>query len=581
MDLLIELWSKIKRKRKIQFLLTVILMVLSGISEIISIGAIIPLLISLENPNKIFQNPYIQPVIKILGYTEANQIQLPLIILFAVAVIVAGAMRILLIYAGGRLSFVVCADLGADIYGRTLSQPYEDILSRNSSFLISVLSTKINDVVYLVLNPVLSIISSSIISILILGSIFLYKPIVLMGTILYIGIIYICISFLVKNKLKENGQKISKRGQQIVQIVQEGIGSIRDIILDCTYNRYLRQYTICDAELRSAQSKNQFLTLSPRYLVETLSILTLVIYIFILTNKNIDLMDIIPFIGAFVISIQKLLPLVQNIFNGYSSIISGLGSLSDVIELLNQNLNKKNVNSYIKFNNEIKLQNVAFKYKNSDIYALKNINLIIKKGERIGFIGSTGSGKSTLLDIIMGLLLPTSGKLYIDDIEIDANNIAEWRALVAHVPQSIYLTDGSIADNITLSDGPDNIKVEKFKNVVAMAKIDKFVEKIAGGYAAIVGERGFMLSGGQRQRIGIARALYKRSELIVFDEATSSLDPITESEIMETVYDLDKYITILMVAHRILTLKNCNKIIRIENGEIFWFGKYSDLNEHR
>jgi ATP-binding cassette subfamily B protein len=285
-------------------------------------------------------------------------------------------------------------------------------------------------------------------------------------------------------------------------------------------------------------------------------------------------------LGSLALGAQRLLPILQQAYVNWTSMLGGEASLRDTIELLNQpmpqskKIDTQNKNS---FKQGVRFENVSFRYSEKSTLVLNKINLTIEKGARIGFIGTTGSGKSTFLDIVMGLLKQTSGLILIDEKPIEIYNNREWQNRIAHVPQSIFLTDSTIAENIAFGIPFNQIDFNKVTEASRKAQIDKNIENWPLKYSTLVGERGVRLSGGQRQRIGIARALYKNADIIVFDEATSALDNETEKEVMQAIDELGDDLTILIVAHRITTLKNCDLIVELKNGEIQDIGNYDHI----
>ena len=286
----------------------------------------------------------------------------------------------------------------------------------------------------------------------------------------------------------------------------------------------------------------------------------------------------IPIIGSFAFGAQRLLPALQQIFSSLTSMRGGMDSINDALDLLEQPLpiEEKEIN-FMNFAKFIHLNNLYYKYDNKEAFVIKGIDIKIKKGSKIGLIGKTGSGKSTLLDLIMGLLKPTSGYIYIDDIKLENKNYRSWQKKISHVPQSIFLTDGSIMENIAFGIQKDQINFDKVLYAAEKAQLSSTIETWENKYNTLVGERGVNLSGGQRQRIGIARALYKESEVIILDEATSALDNETESNVMDSLDNLEKDITIIIVAHRLTTLKKCDTIISISDGMIESVGNYEDI----
>jgi ATP-binding cassette subfamily B protein len=340
-------------------------------------------------------------------------------------------------------------------------------------------------------------------------------------------------------------------------------------------------YRKSDYPLKKAQGENQFIAGSPRYAMESVSMIFIAIFAYVLINQSNTIISVIPILGTFAIGAQRMLPVLQQAYAALTNIRGSKESLKDVVDLLNQplpNYLMQEEYSPITFNKEITLDQVYFNYKSNNSSVLQNINLKIKKGGKIGFVGSTGSGKSTLLDIIMGLLVPIKGQMLIDSISITAANAQSWQKNIAHVPQAIFLSDDSIEANIAFGIPQDRIDINRIKKVAKEARLDKLIEAWPDKYKTFVGERGARLSGGQRQRIGIARALYKQASVIILDEATSALDSKTESQIMNTIGSLDESITVLIIAHRTTTLKNCDQIVELKDGEII--NIYNSWNEY-
>jgi len=274
------------------------------------------------------------------------------------------------------------------------------------------------------------------------------------------------------------------------------------------------------------------------------------------------------------------LPVLQQSYSAWSSIQANQVSLQDALELLDQPLPdyaNKPVPAPLPFKKQIKLNQLSFRYDTDTPWILNNINLKIVKGSRVGFIGTTGSGKSTLLDILMGFLLPTEGTIEVDGQVVTPTNHRAWQTHIAHVPQSIFLSDGTIEENIALGVPKDQIDHKRVKKSAYQAQISDTIGTWQNKYETIVGERGVKLSGGQRQRIGIARALYKQTDVIIFDEATSALDSETENAIVEAIESLSEDLTILVIAHRLSTLKNCTQIVELGDGGIVRVDTYQDL----
>ncbi len=275
-----------------------------------------------------------------------------------------------------------------------------------------------------------------------------------------------------------------------------------------------------------------------------------------------------------------MLPIVQHSFDSWSKLTGGRATLSDTLILLEQPLQEKSVsnnNSRMNFDSEIVFDHITFSYSGSKQNVINDISLKIKKGDRIGLVGETGSGKSTFIDIFMGLLVPQNGEIRVDGVILNKSNAHSWQQNISHVPQSIFLIDATIKENIAFGVDKDKIDIEKVVAASKIAQIHSIVNEMPNQYLSNVGEKAVQISGGQRQRIAIARALYKNLKIIVLDEATSALDTTTENRLMEAIDKVDKDITMLMVAHRLSTLKDCNKIIEFENGKIKRIGSYEEI----
>ncbi len=580
-NLLMRLWRHISLRRRTQFWMLLFLMLLTSTAEMLSIGAVLPFLGVLTAPEKIFDMPAAQPFILELGLTSPSELLLPLTIAFSVAAIIAGATRLLLLWASTRFSFATGADLSISIYRRTLYQPYAVHCSRNSSEVVSAITNKAGNAIYIIVS-ILNLISSSIILIAILIAMLLVDPIIALTAFGGFGLIYGFIIQITKKRLLLNSQINAHESTQITKYLQEGLGGIRDVLLDGSQETYCQIYSTADLALRRAQGNNMFISLSPRFGMEALGMMLIAGLAFSLSQEPAGIAKAIPVLGALALGAQRLLPLLQQVYSSWSNIQGGQSSLQDTLMLLDQPIPAELNNALMEcvpFKISISLKQLNFRYKSNSPYVLKKINLTIPKGSRIGFIGATGSGKSTLLDIVMGLLEPTDGKLLIDGQEITSINNRAWQTHIAHVPQSIFLADSSIAENIAFGVPKDKIDFNRVKRAAQQAQIADSIEAFPEKYQTFVGERGIRLSGGQRQRIGIARALYKQADVIVFDEATSALDNETEQAVMQAIESLSRDLTILIIAHRLTTLKKCTHIVKIANSEIKQVVEYKDFDK--
>jgi ATP-binding cassette, subfamily B, bacterial PglK len=584
-QLLQSLWLHISNRRRKQFSILLIIMIFGSLAEVISIGSVLPFLAALVAPEKIFQNPIAQPLIQILEISEPSQLLLPLTIIFGLAVIIANMTRLLLLWISTRLSLATGADIGIGIYQKMLYQPYSFHCRRNSSEIISGVTSKSDSVIFLILIPILSIINSVIVMIAILIALFVVDTKMALIAVGSFSSIYGIMIYTKRNRLIKDSIVIANESINLVQALQEGLGGIRDVLIDGTQETYRKIYRKSDLALRHAQGNNIIIGIAPRFLMEAIGMILIALLAYFLSQRPEGVSSAIPILGALAIGAQRLLPVIQIIYQSWTSMRGGQALLQDAIELFDQPLpeyvNKPNPSPLI-FNNNIELKNINFRYGEKLPMVLNKINLNIKKGSKVGFIGTTGTGKSTLIDIIMGLLESSDGVIEIDGKALTSQNVRSWQAHIAHVPQAIYLADSSIEENIAFGLLKKNINLERVRLVAEQAQISSVIESWPKQYKTRVGERGVQLSGGQRQRIGIARALYKGTDVIIFDEATSSLDNSTESIVMQAIDALSDNITLLIVAHRLSTLKNCSQIIELDGNGIKQIGSYNEvINESK
>ncbi len=579
-SLLKRLWHHISPRRRRQFSMLLVLMLLASFAEILSIGAVLPFLGVLTAPERIFELPAAQPIIQVLNITGPKQLLLPLTVAFGAAALIAGAMRLLLLWASTRLSFATGADLSISIYRRTLYQSYAVHCARNSSEVINGISGKANGVIYSIIVPALTLISSSVMLIAILIALLSVQPVIALAAFGGFGFIYAVIIRLTRKRLLVDSLCAARETTQVIKSLQEGLGGIRDVLIDGSQAAYCEIYSNADLPLRRAQGNSSFISASPRYGMEALGMMLIAVLAYSLAQQVDGVAKAIPILGALALGAQRLLPVLQQSYGSWTQINSGQSSLKDTLELLDQPLPdyvSQPAAQLLPFNENIDLKQLGFRYSAQTPYVLKQIDLTIAKGSRVGFIGATGSGKSTLLDVVMGLLQPTDGALEIDGHKVTPANHRAWQAHIAHVPQAIFLADSTIEENIAFGVPKDQIDHHRVKQAAQQAQIAESIESWPDQYQTFVGERGIRLSGGQRQRIGIARALYKKANVIIFDEATSALDNETEQAVMQAIEGLSKDLTLLIIAHRITTLKNCTQIVELASGAIKRVGTYKDI----
>jgi len=578
--ILSRLWSHFSRRRKVQFALLLVLMVVTAFAEVFSLGTVLPFLAVLTDPQGLYERQALQPLIQLLRITSPEGMLLPLTIAFGGAAVLSGAMRLLQAWANTRVSFATGADLSISIYQRTLYQPYSVHISRNSSSIINTVSSKSSQVIFGGITPVITMITSVIILFSILSTLIVIHPVVALSAFAGFGATYGIVIVLTRKQLQHNGALIARESTAVVKSLQEGLGGIRDVLIDGNQNVYCDVYGRAVFPLRRAEGNNQFISQSPRFGIEAIGMILIASLAYWLVGQPGGFAKAVPVLGTLAFGAQRMLPALQQVYGSWSSLQGNAASLTDVLELLEQPVPEylSRVGAAdMRFEKEISLRSLSFRYAPDAAEVLSSIDLCILKGRRVGFIGSTGSGKSTLLDIVMGLLVPTSGTLQVDNTVLIPQNQRAWQRHIAHVPQSIFLADSSIEENIAFGVPKEKIDHERVKGAAEKAQIAGVIESMARQYKTFVGERGVRLSGGQRQRIGIARALYKQADVIIFDEATSALDNQTEAAVMQAIEDLHEDLTVLIIAHRLTTLRNCDMIVELEHGRIKATGSYEEI----
>lgn len=576
---LARLWLHLDSRRRRQVGLVFLLMLVSALFEIVTLGAVLPFLGALSAPERVMNQPMVAVMAAAWGITSGEQLVLPLAVLFAVSALIAGAIRLLLLWANNRLAFAAGADFSIDIYRRTLYQPYSTHLARSSSTIIGSIIYKVADAIGVLL-ATLMLLSSFILLLAIMLALIAIDPTVAMLAAASFAAIYGVITWTMRRRFQRNSLHIAAEQDQLIKALQEGLGGIRDVLLDGTQEVYCRVYRQADRRLRQAQADNHFLGQSPRYVMEALGMVLIAIFAYNLSRQPDGIESALPLLGVLVLGAQRLLPVMQQGYAAWAQIAGSQSSVAAVLELLNQPLPPTaSFAAPLAFQNTIYFDKVSFRYGSGSPWVLHEASFTIPKGGRIGFVGSTGSGKSTTLDLLMGLLEPTQGRIMVDGLTLGSDIRRSWQQAIAHVPQSIYLADATVAENIAFGVPQEDIDMNRVRWAASQAQIVDFIEDKPDGYGARVGERGIRLSGGQRQRIGIARALYKRASVLVFDEATSALDSATEHAVMGAIDSLDRGLTVLIIAHRLTTVRRCDTIIELENGRVVAQGTYEQLLE--
>lgn len=585
---LIRLFSHFSRRRCWQLCGLLVLMLAGAVAEMASLGAVIPFLSLLADPELASKFTWLGQLANTAGGSPEN-ITFYAAIVFAAASLLAGALRIVLMWFSLRVTFGMGADLGGEVYKNTLHQPYSWHVSHNTSEVLAGVD-KVNTVVYNVINPLIQGLVAFVFVICIVFTLLLIDTQIALLAGIGFSLVYGLTTLLFNRHLVRNSRIISENLTHRVQAIQEGLGGIRDVLLDGTQSIYHQRFARHDYAMRRGQASNALIGSAPRYVIESIGMVLIAALAFWLTGQQGGLAVALPMLGALAIGAQKMLPQMQLLYYSWSSVSGHRDQLADTLKLLDNSSQNTAVTPKpplieSKTHRDaqlplIALRDVSFKYKADTPQVLSKISLEIKRGACIGFIGKTGSGKSTLVDLIMGLLEPSAGQIEVNGELLRQANRRYWQDRIAHVPQVIYLSDATIAENIAFGVPVDQIDIERVRVAATQAQLSGYIETLPQKYQTRVGERGVRLSGGQRQRIGLARALYKHADVLVLDEATSALDHATEQSVMSVIHALEDQLTVLIIAHRVTTLRDCDFVVELDHGSVKQIGSYESVIGH-
>ena len=566
---LYKLFFLLSKKRKKQFYFLILLIFINGISESLSISTIIPFLTIIVSKKEVFDLNSISKYVPFNIYSS-SQLLFIITVLFCFFIVLSTFLRIFNNWYIFRLTANIDIELSNLIFKKNIYQSYTDYTRKSSSKILSMINEKVA-ACSSALNSLFTILLSSIIGASIITSLLFFNWKIVFVSFAFLYIYYLLISKKVKKELLRNGKILALNDPLRIRTIQESFNGFRDIVINGTQNIYYKLFDKYNSIIKLKNAKSQFYILSPKFFIEGISLLILASAGCFLTITNYENANFIPLIGSFVYSLQRLLPLIQQAYAAWASYKVKSPSINDVLNEIKKDEDNDSYkkNQIIKFDRQIELKNIYYSYNQANS-VLKDINVEIQKGEHIGLYGVTGSGKSTFLDVLMGLLPPNKGEILVDGKDIYENKKQySWTSKISHVPQSIFLKEGTIAENIAFCESIEKINQNLLEKASRIAQIYDFIDKTEDGFNTMVGERGIRLSGGQRQRIAIARAIYQGREILILDEATSALDESTEKNIINSILQTYKGLTIIMVTHRLKSLENCHRVFRVTSkGEI-------------
>ncbi len=578
---LIKILKILGREEKKTAILLTILIILTAFLDMLGVASIMPFMSVLSDQSAIHQNKYLTYIYQAMNF-ESNQDFLFFlgISLFAI-IILSMIIKTLTTYIQIRFTTLSEYTLGRKLIIGYLNQPYEWFLNQNSSNLGKTILSEVQQAIDNTITPFMVCIAQGMIILAILSLLIFTNPILAATAGGALATTYGIIYAILRRFLSRIGNERVVANKERFEAVSEAFGGFKEIKIIGHEENFIEKFSNPAKRYSVYQSLSKSCSQLPRFTLEAIAFGGMIILVLTLIKSGSSLRDTLPILTLYAFAGYRLLPAVQNFYQNLSTLRFGSGTLNSLFK----NLSKLQSNDIffpkqpkIKIKEGINIENLSYSYPNSNRPALSNITLKIPAKTTIGLVGSTGSGKSTTLDIILGLLPAHEGCLKVDGIPIDKHNLRAWQQTIGYVPQTIYLSDSTVIENIAFGETSDEIDVEAAQNASKIANLHDFVvEQLPQGYNTKIGERGLRLSGGQRQRIGIARALYHKPKILVLDEATSALDNLTERAVMGAISELGKELTIIMIAHRLSTVENCDQIYLLERGSIIASGTYNEL----
>lgn len=573
-----------KKEKKHMYMLLVAIIVM-GMLEVVGVTSVIPFMKVLTTPDIIKDNYIISYVYNVFNFQSINQFKVFLGFTVIFALIVSNAVSALTMRSLLRFTYRRNHSMAEKLLKDYIKRPYIFFLNNNSTDLSKNVLSEVQHVIDGVFVPGMKLLAKLAVSIFLLGAIFVVNPRVAAIVVFVLAISYVAIFKLFRSTLTRIGKLRVIANKKRFRSVGDLFGGIKDIKLLGRERAFMDEFTSSSMDFANCQISNQVISMLPRYLVESVVFGGAVLIVIIFMNRG-NINEILTTMVFFALACYKLMPAIQQLFVSATKVNYNWPA----VDVLYKDIEKgkelrtyydenemNGENSKIDFNDKLELRNISFHYPCSSNFSLENINLTIKKNTTVAIVGVTGCGKTTLVDIVMGILEPEEGSLVIDGNKIEKSTLKAWQKRVGYVPQHVYLSDSTIASNIAFGVKDNDIDYEGVKEVAGIANIHEFVENLSDGYFTAVGERGVRISGGQLQRIAIARALYSNPDVLIMDEATSSLDGGTEDVIMQAVRNISHRKTIIIIAHRLATVRDADVIYLLSDGKIDAKGKYDEL----
>ncbi|MEL6886463.1 MAG: ABC transporter ATP-binding protein [Pseudomonadota bacterium] len=585
-------WALLDRRERRNAGVVLLVVITAALSSAIMVGSIFPFLAVLAEPSNIQTIPQLKWVYETFGFTTQYGFLVALGVGTLTIILLFNALQLSRTYVILRYCMMRTHVLSRKLLGLYLNQPYEFFFNRHSSDMSTRVLSEVEQAVNQFFIPFAEIVASSLTVLMLVLLLIWVNPAVAIGAFAALGSTYGLLYLFVRRRLSQLGTQRVEANQKRFLTAKEVLGGIKEVKLHGNEEAYFDRFDAASFRTINTRLISQLISQLPNYIMQALVMGGLVFFCILMLDPaafetgESALVGFLPLIGTIAFAGQRMMPEVSRLYKCVTKMRSGVAALDVVYSDFQAAVStpKATVGQTIEplgLRSELRLDAVTYGYPKSDKPSLESLSLSIKAGERIGIVGGTGAGKTTLADIALGLLSPAEGHVLADGIEITEDNKRRWQRSVGYVPQDIFLTDSTILENIAFGVPKQEIDRDRIETVARIAQLDTFVtQELPNGYDTKTGERGVRLSGGQRQRIGIARALYRGSDLIVFDEATSALDNVTEREVMSAIEAIPENKTILMIAHRLSTVKSCDRIIVLQKGRIVGLGPWDDLIAH-
>jgi len=572
-------------REKMQVGILLVAIIAMAFSQAIGIASVLPFISLVMDPEMVFENPYLNYAYETFNFSSLNQFIISFGIAMFVIIILSNAISAFATWLKLRFAWMNNHRISRRLLEKYLSLPYGYFLNQNSSDMSKNVLEEVKNLTSSYIIPLLSIITRGMVVLFILIMLFIVDVVISLTALLVLGGAYSLIYLKVSRNLKRGGRLRMQANKMRFKATSEAFGGIKEIKVMNREPFFLDRFSKESFKMAKLHSWNAVVGQIPRFALEAVAFGGIIVFVLVLLVTREDARQVIPLASLFAFAGYRLMPALQEIFTSFTKMQFHKAVLDRIYDdfIWDEKATitgtfSRQEKKRLPFHEEIRLENVSYRYPGSEARVVKNINLTIKRNTSAAFVGPTGAGKTTLVDIILGLLPPQEGKLLVDGTVVDQANTLAWQRNIGYVPQHIYLGDDTVSNNIAFGLPEKEVDPQKVERAAQIARIHEFITgELPLAYQTVVGERGIRLSGGQRQRIGIARALYHDPEVLVFDEATSALDGVTEKAVLGALENAARLKTLIIIAHRLTTVKTCDTVYLLDAGSLVACGTYDQL----